>query len=99
MTTPNDGDIDYLQVIAQKIGDQTTEFQLFRHQLYYLFGTMKLKNGAGDFMFYRVANEAALPTGGSAPTKPSFGYTDDAGIYWVYNLVDSEWQKVGLILP
>lgn len=41
---PNSGDLNYLQIIAQKIGDVTNEFQLFRQQVYQLVGTAKLKD-------------------------------------------------------
>jgi hypothetical protein len=46
MIDPNTGDIDYKQLIAQKIGEFTTEFYQFRQQLYLLLGTMTVKDGA-----------------------------------------------------
>lgn len=92
---PNSGDLQYLKLIAQYLGDNVNQFQLFREQLYLLIGTLKMKNGAGDFGFYSVATEGDLPV----PTKPSFGYAQDTGVYYVYNLIDAAWQKVGIILP
>lgn len=55
----------------------------------------KSLNDIVGFGFQRVSTESAFTT----PTIPSFGYANDTGVYYVYNLVDAAWQKVGIVLP
>lgn len=56
-------------------------------------------NNIIGFGFFSVGTESLLPTAGSAPTIPSLGYAQDTGVYYVYNLIDVAWQKIGLVFP
>jgi hypothetical protein len=87
---PGDGDIDFLQVISQKVGDVVTEFQLFRQQVYLMMSTAKVKT----IGLYDVANFASLPT----PVGPALAFVEDTQDYYIY-CGGSGWKKIGTVVP
>lgn len=86
--SPNDGDLSYLKVIAQNLGENNNQWMLFREQLYLLLGTAKVKT----IGLYDVATVADLPT----PVGPGIAFTRDTQTYWVYS---GGWKEIGLASP
>lgn len=88
--SPNSGDLDYLKVISQSVGQYVAEFQLFREQIYLMMGTVKVKTIA----LYDVTTAASLPT----PTGPAFAFVQDTQDYYMY-CGGSGWKLIGSVSP